>query len=295
MDAFVSGFAAVIGRPNVGKSSLVNTLVGHKVCIVSEKPQTTRNRIMGVVNGRGYQLVLLDTPGLQTPKNRLGHYMQGAVKHALTDINAVLCVVEAHRPLGERDEQALLLAKNAGAPVLVVQNKCDLATAEQISAQAQAIKEFLLEASFFPVSALTGEGLSGLLSCLIGLLPQGPAYFPEDEWCDKPEDFLCAEIIREKVLLFLREEVPHGVGVELERFFEREDGVVEIHAVIHCERQSHKGILIGKGGGMLKKIGSSAREELEAFFGTKVFLQIFVRVRENWRNSPTALKDLGFD
>ena len=281
MSQFVSGFAAVIGRPNVGKSSLINTMVGEKIAIVSDKPQTTRNRIMGVVNGAGYQLVVLDTPGIQKPKNKLGRYMEGAVRHSLTDIEAALVVVDGAKGLGSRDEEAL--------------NKIDLAQPEQIRSLSARLAAYPGVSHVCPVSAKTGAGLADLLHTLRALLPPGPAYFPTDVASDMPESFLCCEIIREKLLHNLRDEVPHGIGVELEKFMEREDGVVEIHALIYCERQSHKGIVIGHRGAMLKRIGSQARGELEDFFGTKVFLQLFVKVREDWRNSPSALKELGYE
>lgn len=295
MSQFVSGFAAVIGRPNVGKSSLINTMVGEKIAIVSDKPQTTRNRIMGVVNGAGYQLVVLDTPGIQKPKNKLGRYMEGAVRHSLTDIEAALVVVDGAKGLGSRDEEALFRATHCGVPVVVALNKIDLAQPEQIRSLSARLAAYPGVSHVCPVSAKTGAGLADLLHTLRALLPPGPAYFPTDVASDMPESFLCCEIIREKLLHNLRDEVPHGIGVELEKFMEREDGVVEIHALIYCERQSHKGIVIGHRGAMLKRIGSQARVELEDFFGTKVFLQLFVKVREDWRNSPSALKELGYE
>ncbi|MBQ9989072.1 MAG: GTPase Era [Clostridia bacterium] len=292
---FRSGFVAVVGRPNVGKSSLVNTFVGGKVAIVSDKPQTTRNRIMGVVNGEGYQLVLVDTPGMQSPRNRLGAFMESAVSHAMTDVDAILCVVDGHSGLGERDEAAIERAVSSRKRVILAVNKTDKAQPEEIAALCETLRQRPSIHAVYPVSALTGDGLAPLLTVLIEMLPEGPAYFPEDMISDKTEDFLCAEAIREKALLLLREEVPHGLGVELEKFMERPDGLVEVHAVIYCERESHKRIIIGKGGRMLKRIGSMAREDMEHFFDTKVFLSLYVKVREEWRNSPRALRDLGYD
>ena len=290
-----SGFVAVIGRPNVGKSSLVNTLVGDKVAIVSDKPQTTRNRIMGVVNGDGYQLVLLDTPGIQKPKNKLGRYMEGSVKDSLKDVEATVVVIDGSTGLGAKDEEAIFRGVQSDARVWIAVNKIDVAEPTDIQALVETLKVREGIYRVCPISAKTGQGLEVLLGGLIDCLPEGPAYFPPDMISDQPEAFLCAEIIREKALLLLREEVPHGIGVDLEKFMEREDGVVEVHAVIYCERDSHKGIIIGKNGGMLKRIGTRAREEMEIFFDSKVFLKLHVKTREGWRNSPLALRELGYE
>ncbi len=295
MADFHSGFIAVIGRPNVGKSSLVNALVGEKVTIVSDKPQTTRNRIMGVVNGENYQFVLVDTPGIQNPRNRLGSYMESAVSGSLVDVDAVLVVVDGASGLGEQDESAMRRAMACGVPVLYAVNKADLINEQKKQSLRETMATKVQSQAVFLLSAKTGEGLYELLTAILALLPVGPAYFPKDEITDKPESFLCAEIIREKALQLLQEEVPHGIGVELEKFMERDDGIVEIHAVIICERTGHKGIVIGKNGQMLKRIGTLARKDLEEFFGTKIFLSLFVKARQEWRNSPQALKDLGYE
>ena len=295
MKDFRSGFIAVIGRPNVGKSSLVNALVGEKVAIVSDKPQTTRNRIMGVVNGEQYQFVLVDTPGIHNPRNRLGTFMESTVSGSLVDVDAILVVIDGASGLGERDEAAMARALSSGVPVLYAINKTDLMDEAGRQSLRESISLKTNSQAVFLLSAKTGEGLYDLLNAIVSLLPNGPAYFPKDEITDKPESFLCSEIIREKALQLLSEEVPHGIGVELEKFMEREDGVVEIHAVIFCEKSSHKGIIIGKNGQMLKRIGSHARKDLEEFFGAKVFLSLFVKAREDWRNSPRALKELGYE
>lgn len=295
MVGFRSGFVAVIGRPNVGKSSLVNALVGEKVAIVSDKPQTTRNRIMGVVNGEGYQMVLVDTPGLQKPRNRLGSYMEGAAVGSLVDVDAVMVVIDAKGGIGAKDEDALVRAEKSGAPVVYVANKTDLIDDGERQRCVDALRARAASHPVVACSAKTGFGLYELLKALLANMHEGPAYFPIDAVTDKPESFICAEIVREKALLLLRDEVPHGIGVELERFMEREDGVVEIHAIIYCERTAHKAIVIGKNGAMLKKIGTLARQECEILFGAKVFLKLYVKAREDWRNSPLALKELGYD
>lgn len=295
MNRFKSGFVAIVGRPNVGKSSLVNVLVGDKVAIVSERPQTTRNRIMGVVNGDGYQIVLVDTPGMQKARNKLGQYMEGAVSSALEDVDIKLVVLDASTGIGAKDEDAIARAAGGAGRVIALLNKMDIADAQKAEELAVRLAQDDRIAHVCKVSAATGQGLKELLDLLIDSMPEGPMYFPEDTISDMPEAFMCAEFIREKALQNLREEIPHGIGVELERFFEREDGIVEVHAVIYCEKKSHKGIIIGKNGSMLKKIGTQAREDMERFFNTKVFVQLFVKVREDWRDSNAILKDLGYE
>lgn len=287
-----SGFISIVGRPNVGKSTIVNALVGEKVAIVSDKPQTTRNRIMGVVNRPEFQMVLLDTPGVHTPRTKLGQFMDTAVSGALDDVDGVLFVLDGKRGLMEGDRAILERISGAREP-LVCANKVDLLDRDGREALSAAVREWCGREPFF-VSAKTGENMPELLSILADRLKPGPMYFPPDEVTDMPEEFLTCEIIREKALLCLSDEIPHGIGVELERFLEREDGVVEINAVLYCEKKSHKGIIIGKNGAMLKRISIMAREDLESIFLTKVFLRVFVKVREDWRNSPTALRELGY-
>ncbi len=295
MSQFVSGFAAVIGRPNVGKSSLINTMVGEKIAIVSDKPQTTRNRIMGVVNGNGVPARRAGYARHPKPKNKLGAIWKGAVRHSLTDIEAALVVVDGAKGLGSRDEEALFRATHCGVPVVVALNKIDFGAARTNPLLSARLAAYPGVSHVCPVSAKTGAGLADLLHTLRALLPPGPAYFPTDVASDMPESFLCCEIIREKLLHNLRDEVPHGIGVELEKFMEREDGVVEIHALIYCERQSHKGIVIGHRGAMLKRIGSQARGNWKIFFGTKVFLQLFCQGTGGLAKFSLRAQELGYE
>lgn len=287
-----SGLVAILGRPNVGKSTLLNRLVGRKVAITSPKPQTTRNRIAGVLRRPGAQVVLLDTPGLHKPRHRLGEYMVAVARRALEGVDAVLLVVDgaAGRP-GPGDREAAAAAARAGVPVLLAVNKADLARPEAALAAYADLGAF---AGRFAVSALTGEGCDALAAALVAIMPEGPPYFPDEDVTDQPEETLVAELIREKILHLTREEVPHAVAVQVERLEERENGLLHAAAVIFVERESQKGILIGKGGGMLREIGRRAREELEGIFGTRVFLDLWVKVKEDWRNRAGALDTLGY-
>lgn len=295
---FRSGFVCVIGAPNAGKSTLVNRMVGQKVSIVSDKAQTTRRRVMGVVSRPGIQMVFLDTPGVTKPQNRLGDYMYKAAYEGMEGVEAVLYMADACRGLGEKDAQILeRLAKAAGkTPVIAAINKCDAASLAKIG-EAEARLE---AAGFFSricrISAREGTGLDALWEALAAHMPEGPLYFPEDMVTDQPERQLCAELIREQALLLLKEEVPHGVGVEIEGMeFDAEGEIWRIHAAIYCERESHKPIVIGKKGAMLKALGSAARKQMEWMLASRVHLQLWVKVREDWRNSPSVLKTLGYE
>lgn len=294
MSPFQSGFVSIIGCPNVGKSTLLNRLVGQKVAIVSSKAQTTRNRITGVLSAADYQIVFLDTPGVASPKNKLGEYMRRVAYSALDEVEAVLFVVDPIDGLRERDEALYARVKQAKAPLIGVINKADAANIDQMeNARAFLGGEC---AEVHAISALTGEGVDALLACLKGYLVEGPQYFPDDMYTDQPERVLCAEHIREKALQLLREEVPHGIGVEVDKMSLREDGgLMDVYATIYCERDTHKGIIIGKKGAMLRKIGEQARRDIEWMLGVRVNLQLYVKVREGWRNSPTALKELGYE
>lgn len=291
--AYRSGFAAILGRPNVGKSTLMNAMVGEKVAIVSSRPQTTRNRIMGVASGEGWQIVFLDTPGLHKPRTKLGEYMMHAAQDALDGIDLLMVMVD----VGEVGPQDRAIVEDmAGKKVrkLLVLGKID--TVDE-ARQLETIASFA-DAGYdeiVPVSARTGRGMDELKRLIVEGLPEGPQYFPDDMMTDQPERVVCAELIREKALLHLRDEVPHGIGVEMMSIERVSDTLTEIHATIYCERASHKGIIIGKQGAMLRTIGQEARRDIEALLGTKVNLQLWVKVREDWRNRADDLRTLGYE
>ena len=290
-----SGIITICGRPNVGKSTLTNAFVGEKVAIVTNKPQTTRNRICGIRTRGESQFVFVDTPGLHKARTRLGDYMVDVVKQSVSDVDAVLLVVEPIANIGEPERQLMERMKALGCPAVLAINKAD--TLEQ--------KEKLLEVmelysqacdidAVVPISAKTGQGVEELLDVLDKYLPEGPQLFPDDMTSDPPERQLMAEILREKLLLCLDKEIPHGTAVEITRFAERDDEVIEVEATIYCEKNSHKGIIIGKGGAMLKKVSTLARQDMERFMGTKVYLQTWVKVKENWRDNPAAIQNFGY-
>lgn len=292
---FLSGFIAVMGSPNTGKSTLVNSLVGQKVSIISDKPQTTRNTIRGILTKPNYQIVFLDTPGLHAPKNKLDEFMQKTANSTARDVDAVLFVVDAVVGIKERDHVNLSRLLQTNIPVIVAVNKTDKAKKEQTE-KALHILEDLNTENVMQISALACTGLRELEEKLIGFLIEGPKFYPDELYTDQPERFIAAEMIREKALRLLSEEVPHGVGVEIEKIEKREGkDLIYVAAVIYCERQSHKGIIIGAQGSMLKRIGSAARADLQMLFGSKIFLEVFVKVKEDWRNSRAMLKTLGYE
>ena len=284
----------IAGRPNVGKSTLANTLAGEKVAIVTNKPQTTRNRIFAVVNRGDTQLVFVDTPGFHKARNKLGDYMVRVVNDSVTDVDAVCLVVEPAASVGTQETLLLEKLAGGGAPVILVINKIDTVKKEELLSVIDVYRKAYDFADIVPISARTGENVEELLKVLETYAQEGPQLFPEGMVTDQPEKQICAEIIREKLLLCLDREIPHGTAVVIERFTERENEIIDLDAVIYCEKQSHKGMIIGKHGAMLKKIGAMAREDIEAFMGTKVFLQTWVRVKENWRDREGLLKNFGF-
>ena len=293
MSAFHSGFIAIIGRPNVGKSTLMNAMVGEKVAIVSNRPQTTRNRIMGICTQQDSQIVFLDTPGLHTPRNKLGEYMMKAAKDSLQGIDALIVMVDA-TAVGKQDRSVVADMSQYKVKKVLVLNKIDLLPREDLLALIASFADAGYD-DIIPISARTGDGMDELKALLISYLPEGPQYFPPDAITDQPERLICAELIREKALRHLKDEVPHGIGVEMMSIKKLSDHLTEIHATIYCERPAHKGIIIGKQGAMLKTIGQEARQDIETLLGTHVHLQLWVKVRENWRNRMDDLHTLGYE
>ena len=286
---------SVVGRPNVGKSTLTNKLVGQKVAIVSSKPQTTRTRITGLLNKNGTQYVFLDTPGLHKPRTQLGDYMCKVVTDTVSEVDAAMLVVEPIANIGPAEESLIAQIKAHHMPAVLVINKIDTVKKEEllnVIATYAAAHEF---EAVVPISARTGEGLDDLLGELSKYAIEGPQLFPEDMVSDQPERQLVAEIIREKMLRLLDREVPHGVAVDIERWHEREDGLVEINAVIYCEKASHKGIIIGKQGAMLREIGKQARGDIERMLDAKVYLELWVKVKEGWRNNQYQMRNFGYE
>lgn len=290
--SYHSGFVTVLGRPNVGKSTLVNRLVGERVSIVSSRPQTTRNKLVGIVHQEDAQIVFVDTPGLHQPRTRLGDYMVKVAEDSLQGIDVLCLMVDATRV---QDADVTLARQYADRKVTkyLLINKTDAVHPQELLPIIAKFAPMTYD-MILPISARTGEGLDTLLSSILTVLPEGPAYFPEDMWTDQTERQMVAELIREKALLNLKEEVPHGIGVEVLSMREQSSDLMEIHATVYCDRDAHKGIIIGKAGSMLQKIGSQARESIELLLGVRVNLQLFVKVREGWRDRPSDLNNLGY-
>lgn len=292
-----SAFIAIIGRPNVGKSSILNRLLGQKIAIVSHKPQTTRTRIMGVLTEAETQLVFIDTPGMHKPKTELGKYMVKSVSESVAGVDAVMLVAECDKKPGDTELELIGKAKSLELPIVLALNKIDtLKNKEDIIPVISAYSAECNFTAIVPVSAQNGSGVDELKSELKAIAMEGGHFFDDDTLTDQPERVLAAEIIREKLLRLLDKEIPHGTAVAVERMKTREDsGILDIDATIYCERDSHKGIIIGKGGSMLKKVGSYARQDMERFFDCKVNLRLWVKVKEDWRNRENLLRSLGFD
>ena len=291
---YKSGFAALVGRPNVGKSTLMNRLIGQKIAITSSKPQTTRNRIQTVYTSEAGQIVFLDTPGIHRAKNKLGSYMVNVAERTLEDVDVVLWLVEPSTFIGAGERHIIQALKRHSTPVILVINKTDTVKKEEVLLFIDTYRKEMEFAEIVPVSALKGDNTEELISCIMKYLPYGPAFYDEDTVTDQPERQIVAELIREKALRCLEDEIPHGIAVSIESM-KYKKRIVEIEATVICEKDSHKGIVIGKGGSMLKKIGSRAREDIENMLEKKVNLQLWVKVRKDWRDSDILLKNFGYN
>ena len=288
------GIITLCGRPNVGKSTLTNTLVGEKVAIVSSKPQTTRNRICAILNRGDSQFVFVDTPGLHKARTRLGDYMVKVVRQSVADVDGVCLLVEPIAHIGPPEEELIGRIKALGAPAALVINKIDTVEKEDLLAVMDVYGQAHEWDAVVPISARTGDGVDELLEVLSCWLPEGPRLFPDDMVTDQPERQIMAEIVREKLLRNLDKEIPHGTAVEVTKFSQRDNDIIDCHVTIYCEKESHKGIIIGKKGAMLKKISTQAREDMETFMGAKVYLETWVKVKENWRDNINAIQNFGY-
>jgi GTP-binding protein Era len=292
---FRSGFVALIGRPNVGKSTLMNHIVGQKVAIMSDKPQTTRNKIRAVYTSDEGQIIFLDTPGIHKPHSKLGEYLVQTATNALEEVDLILFLIDAAEGYGPGDQFIMEQLKEVKTPVFLVVNKIDQVHPEQLLPLIDKYRSRLSFAEVVPISALMGNNTSTLVRLMLKYLPEGPQYYPADQVTDHPERFIVGELIREKVLLLTREEVPHSVAVVVEEMKRREDkDLVDVRATIYTERDSQKGILIGKKGSLLKQVGTLAREEIERLLGTRIFLDLWVKVKKDWRNEEFLLRQFGY-
>lgn len=293
---FYSGFVSLVGKPNVGKSTLMNCLIGEKIAIISNKPQTTRNKITSILTKEDYQAVFIDTPGIHKPKSKLGHYMVKSAETSLNEVDVVLMLVEPSEKVWEMDSYVIEKLKNVKTPVVLVINKVDTVEKETLLKVIDVYRGFYNFAEIVPVSALKGENTDTLLQVIKKYLPEGPQYFPADMVTDQPERQIASEIIREKALRLLQDEIPHGIAVEITSMKKRQDkNLVDVQATIYCERDSHKGIIIGKQGSMLKRIGTYARQDIENLLGSPINLQLWVKVKKDWRDSDFLLKNFGYD
>lgn len=292
---YKSGFVSIIGRPNVGKSTLLNQIMGEKLVIISNKPQTTRNTIRCIYTQEDFQMVFIDTPGMHKPKSKLGEYMVNAAKQTLNEVDVILFLVDESMNIGSGDQYILEILKEVKTPILLIINKMDLLTKDELLKKIALYKDIEGISDIIPISARNSENVSELIKILSKKLPEGPQYFPEDMIIDQPERIIVAELVREKALQLLQQEVPHGVATEVTSMKERKGkNLLDIEVNIYCEKSTHKGIIIGKQGMMLKEIGKRARRDIENLLGTKVNLQLWVKVKPDWRNKQRELKDLGY-
>lgn len=292
---FKSGFVAVVGRPNVGKSTLINALIGDKIVIVSDKAQTTRNRIVCVYMDEKKQIVFMDTPGIHKPKHKLGEFMVKAAVDSLKEVEAVLFLVAGNEKRGPGDNFIIEQLKNVNVPVFLVINKIDTLSKEEILAVIVEYQNLYPFEGIIPISALEKDNIQEVLQVLEQVLPEGPQYFPEDMITDQPERLIIADIVREKILLKTREEIPHAIAVDVDEMKQRPDGTTYIRATIYCERDSQKGIIIGKKGSMLRELGAEARTDVERLLATKVYLDLWVKVKKDWRNKSGMLSEFGYE
>ncbi len=290
---FRSGYVSITGRPNVGKSTLLNSILGEKIAIVTPKPQTTRNRIIGIKNFPGAQIIFIDTPGIHKPKHKLGETMVKTALEAFREVDVILFMVEPHDP-GRGDRFIIELLKRVQSPVILLINKIDIVKKSDLLPLIDHIKELYPFKEIIPISALTGNGIEILMNRIHDYLPYGPKYYPDEIITDQLERFMVSEIIREKITEMTEEEVPHSVAVEVAEWKEREDGLISIRSIIYVEREGQKGIIIGKRGSMLKSVGTAARIDMEKLLNTKVFLELWVKVKKDWRDDKKTLEELGY-
>ncbi|GLC32254.1 GTPase Era [Clostridium omnivorum] len=291
---FKSGFVTIIGRPNVGKSTLINHIMGEKLSIVSSKPQTTRNNIQSIMSGEDYQIVFVDTPGIHKPRHKLGEFMVKIAEETVNEVDLILFLTTPDMEVGKGDQYILEQLRNSNVPVFLVLNKIDENTDERVAITLKNYSEYFNFAEIIPISAIKGKNTDTLKELMVKYMPEGPKYYPDDMITDQQERFIVSETIREKALRLLSEEVPHGIAVEIITMKKDEKGIYNIEATMLCEKDSHKGIIIGKGGAMLKKISTYARQDIEKFLGQKVYLKLWVKVKKEWRDNPLILKELGY-
>jgi GTP-binding protein Era len=291
---FKSGFVAIIGRPNVGKSTFMNRVLGQKVAIMSDKAQTTRNKVQGVLTTDEAQIIFIDTPGIHKPKHVLGDYMMKVAKNTLREVDAILFMINVEESIGRGDQYIVEMLKNTKTPVFLVLNKIDLVHPDQLITEIEKYKDLLPFAEIIPISALQGNNVERLVEVVSGYLPEGPMYYPKDQISDHPEHFIVAELIREKVLHLTSQEIPHAIGVNVEKMVRESEDRVHVEATIYVERDSQKGIVIGKQGKMLKEVGKRARQDIEMLLGSKVYLELWVKVQKDWRNKPNFIRQIGY-
>ncbi|MGX0402697.1 GTPase Era [Staphylococcus epidermidis] len=289
-----SGFVSIIGRPNVGKSTFVNRVIGHKIAIMSDKAQTTRNKIQGVMTRDDAQIIFIDTPGIHKPKHKLGDYMMRVAKNTLSEIDAIMFMVNVNEDIGRGDEYIMEMLKNVKTPIFLVLNKIDLVHPDTLMPKIEQYQSYMDFTDIIPISALEGLNVDHFIDVLKSFLPEGPKYYPDNQISDHPEQFVVSEIIREKILHLTSEEIPHAIGVNVDRMIKEDEDRVRIEATIYVERDSQKGIVIGKVGKKLKEVGKRARRDIEMLLGSKVYLELWVKVQRDWRNKVNFIRQIGY-